>query len=489
MSKRQLSDLRSERGSLIDEMTALSETLPKDFDKAKFDSLESQVEAINDQINRAEKAQALQRTLAQPAATELDPEKIDRGELANAWRRYAASGVTPSAQGEPRPLRGDLGGRHANFEGYIRSARRELNMLPDAQKHFRNIGEMLQAVYVAYESRFAKVDPRLERANDTADRFTRAPTGASEVDPTGGGFLVQVDFASAIWMLAHDMGELLGRVNTIPISANANGLKIPGVDETSRATGSRWGGVQSYWAAEGTAVTASKPTFRIVEFDLKKLFSIMYMTSELLQDTSALTTIAGQAFSEEIVFMTEDAIYEGSGSGQPLGVIGAPATVIVAKEASQSAAGIVKENIDKMMARLAIRSRPNAVWFINQDVQPALQSLSITVGTGGAPVYLPPGGYSQAPYATIFGRPVIPVEYASTLGTVGDILLADMSQYVLVDKGGVENAMSMHVAFLTDEQVFRVTYRVDGRPMWNAPRTPFKGTNTISPFITLAVRP
>jgi hypothetical protein len=37
---------------------------------------------------------------------------------------------------------------------------------------------------------------------------------------------------------------------------------------------------------------------------------------------------------------------------------------------------------------------------------------------------------------------------------------------VLADKGGVQAATSMHVAFLTDEMVFRITYRVDGEPIW-----------------------
>ena len=61
-------------------------------------------------------------------------------------------------------------------------------------------------------------------------------------------------------------------------------------------------------------------------------------------------------------------------------------------------------------------------------------------------------------------------------------------EYMLVDKNGVQAATSMHVAFLTDEMVFRITYRVDGKPMWSVPLTPFKGTNTKSPFIALASR-
>jgi HK97 family phage major capsid protein len=135
-----------------------------------------------------------------------------------------------------------------------------------------------------------------------------------------------------------------------------------------------------------------------------------------------------------------------------------------------------------------IRSRANAVWYINQDVEPQLYALSQVIGTAGVPVYLPPNGISGNPYGVLFGRPVIPVEYCETLGTEGDLVLADFGQYVVADKGGVQAASSMHVAFLSDEMVFRITYRVDGEPIWHAPLTPYKGSATKSPFITLASR-
>jgi HK97 family phage major capsid protein len=226
----------------------------------------------------------------------------------------------------------------------------------------------------------------------------------------------------------------------------------------------------------------------MIEFSLHKLMSIMYTTDELLQDSVALTAIASQAFSEEVMFMTEDAIYEGTGAGMPKGILGCSAQVTQAAETGQKTQTIVKENIDKMWSRLWVRSRKNAVWLISQDILPQLFALNQAVGTGGQLVFMPPGGQSSAPYATLFGRPVIENEYSPTLGTSGDIMLADLSQYTLVDKGGVQAATSMHVAFLTDQQVFRITYRVDGKPMWTAPMTPFKGTNTRSPFVALATR-
>lgn len=88
----------------------------------------------------------------------------------------------------------------------------------------------------------------------------------------------------------------------------------------------------------------------------------------------------------------------------------------------------------------------------------------------------------------LLGRPVIPVEHCATLGTPGDIILADFSQYAMADKGGVQAASSIHVRFLNDESTFRFIYRVDGQPTWKKPLTPKNGSNTYSPFIQLSTR-
>jgi HK97 family phage major capsid protein len=343
---------------------------------------------------------------------------------------------------------------------------------------FRNFGEQLMACVRYADPSIRHFDPRL----------VRAPQGSGEVDASSGGFLVQTDFATEIFKRAYATGEILSRTRKLGISTNANSIKIPAVDEKSRATGSRWGGVQSYWVGEGSPAPASKPKFRLVELDLKKLMSTMYVTDELLQDAAVLSSIANEAFAEEVAFMTEDSMVRGTGAGQPLGILNSPCRVTVNKEAGQAAKTIVYPNVLNMWSRMWARSRKDAVWYINQDIEPQLYSLSQVIGTAGVPVYLPANGISGQPYGTLFGRPVVPVEYCESLGTEGDLVLADFGQYVLADKGGVQAASSMHVAFLTDEMTFRITYRVDGEPIWNAPLTPYKGANTLSPFVTLQSR-
>lgn len=348
-----------------------------------------------------------------------------------------------------------------------------------ASKPWAGFGEQMLAVRAA-AAPGGTIDPRLIVKN--------AATGLNEGVTSDGGFLVQQDFTTELLKRAYDTGVLASRVRKIPISSGANGIKINGIDESSRANGSRMGGIQAYWENEADAYVGSKPKFRKIELNLKKLIGLCYATDELLEDASALESILIDGFAEEFGFKIDDAIINGTGAGQPLGILNAPSLVSVAKEAGQAAATIVVENVVKMWSRCYGRSRMNAAWFINQDIEPQLYTMSLAVGTGGVPVYMPANGLSDSPYSTLFGRPVIPLEQCQTIGTVGDIILSDFSQYIIGDKGSIKSDVSIHVRFLYDEQVFKFTYRVDGQPIWNSTLTPFKGTNTLSPHVALAAR-
>ena len=344
---------------------------------------------------------------------------------------------------------------------------------------FRSLGEQLISVAKFYKSNGRDVDQRL---------FEVRALGLNEGIPSEGGFLVQTDFSTTLVQKIHETGVLPGRCTPFKISAGSNGVRINAVDETSRVDGSRWGGVLAYWLNEAGTKLATKPKFRAIDLKLEKLIGVCYATDELLQDAAGLESVIMQAFPEEFGFLVDRAIFEGTGAGQPLGIVPSGAMVTVAKEAGQAADTVVAENISKMWARMWARSRANAIWLINQDVEPQLDLLSVPSGAFGIPAYMPAGGLSEAPYGRLKGRPVMIFEHCATLGDVGDIVLADFSQYLLADKGDIQTASSIHVAFLTDETTFRFVYRVDGEPIWNAPLTPAKGSNTLSPFVTLAAR-
>lgn len=371
------------------------------------------------------------------------------------------------------------------------------------------LGEFLMAVK---DVPLGRVDPRLlpTRSNDPMDEggfnmakavgseivgslsaakaYKASPTGLGESSGPAGGYLVDSDRNNSILSRVYESGQLLSRVAVDQVGPNANGMTYYADAETSRATGSRHGGVRGYWVAENSAVTASSPTFRTMELKLKKAGALVYATDELLSDVSALQSYVMRLLPEELRFLVEDAIVNGDGSGTPLGFLQGNGKVSVAKETGQAATTVVTENLDKMWSRLWARSQRNSIWLINQDVQPQLFGLNRDVGTGGSLVFSPPGGISGAPYGTLFGRPVIVHESMATLGTVGDIVLVDPSQYQMIEKGGIDSASSIHVRFTQGEQTFRFFWRIDGQPTWDSALTPFKGSNTVAPVITLATR-
>lgn len=346
---------------------------------------------------------------------------------------------------------------------------------------FKSFGEQLQAIAAAGLNKGAQVDQRL---------VWQKAAGANEAVPSEGGFLVQTDYSTELLGLMHEMGEIVRRVRDIPISSNSNGIKLPVIDETSRAGGSRFGGIASHWAQEGGTVAESRPKFASIELKLNKVMGVGYATEELLNDAAALESVYRTAFSEEMTFTVEDAYMNGDGAGKPLGYLNSPALITVDPESGQAADTIVAMNVLNMMARLPTRSMRNAVWLTTQDALPQLWSM--TMPGSNYHMFAPPGingnVEANAPAGTLLGRPVIPVEYSAKLGDAGDLQLVDLSQYLTITRNGEGLVPSMHVRFLYDEMTFRITMRVDGQPAVRTPITPANGGPTQSPFIVLGAR-
>ncbi len=315
-----------------------------------------------------------------------------------------------------------------------------------------------------------------------------AETGLVEGLDSDGGALVPEEFSAEILKKTYETAALAERCRQIPM--NTKSIKIPYIKESSRADGSRQGGIRAYWADELGALSASKPSVGSARLDLKKLYVYVAASEEILEDAAAMGSLISSAAAEELAFKLDDSLVNGTGAGMPLGVLNAPCTVSVAKETGQAAATIQFENVVNMWSRMYGRSRGNGVWVINQDAEPQLFSMSLAVGTGGCPVYMPANGLSASPYATLMGRPIIPCESSATLGTVGDIMLCDFSQFLLGRHvSGMQSATSIHLKFDYDQTVFRFAVRVDGQPWWSSALTPKSGSgNTLSPFITLATR-
>lgn len=316
-------------------------------------------------------------------------------------------------------------------------------------------------------------------------------SGMNTTEGSAGGYLMPAAVIQATWdNMMNQPDNLVDRCDKAPVDGPI--LEMKGLShDTTRAARLLFGGVRAYWLAEAAQITSSQPKFREITLKPKGIAGLAYMTGQMLQSASYLEQRVPAMLGTAINFEINDAIFEGTGSGQPLGFMNSPAKISVSKASGQAAATVKAENLLAMKARRLPKLAGQYVWLINQELEEVLPQMTINVGTGGMPVYLPSGGLSGSQYDTLFGMPVIPCEYCSALGTEGDIALVNLSAYLLgYATSGVEMAASMHLRFDYNEMAFRAIWAVDGQPWLDAPFTPFKATSgkTLSPFITLATR-
>ena len=313
-----------------------------------------------------------------------------------------------------------------------------------------------------------------------------ATTSGGESSGADGGFAVPPDFRATIWQKVMEEENLITRC--AGLTTGANSITIPKDETTPWQTS---GGVQVYWEAEAAQVTQSKPQLTFSQIRLAKLMALVPISDELLEDAPGLESWLRAKAPAKMAAKINTAIISGTGVGQPLGFLSSPATISVAKETSQPADTIYFANVQKMWARMYAPCRRNAIWIINQDTEPQLNGMAFApASTVPIPVYLPANGLSESPYATLMGRPVVPLEAASTLGTQGDINLVDLTQYWVVTKAGqdIRVDVSMHLFFDQALQAFRFIFRVNGQPAWGANIQPQHGNNTRSCFVTLDTR-
>jgi len=440
-----IQDLRAQKLEVVQAAQTLLDKIdseerdPTEEEETQLDTFSARADALDRQIERRAKLEAHQTALATPQ--ELKAAKRGESTLANR---------APTVF-----VKRDSG-----------------------KWGFSNFGEYIQAVMVS-SHRGNQPDGRL---------IANAPTTTSvEAVGADGGFAVPPDFRAEISEKVLGEDSFASRCDLITTPSNS--VTFP-VDETTPWQTS--GGIQVYWEGEARQITESKVALQERTIRLNALKALVPISNELLEDAPGLSQWIMRQITKKMDYKLKDGIINGTGVGQPLGIMNSPCLVTIAKESGQAADSLVFENVNHMYARMYAPCRANAVWVINQDLEYALDLMAFPQPSGSTssyPAYLPAGGLSSSPYGTLKGKPVLPTEAMQTLGDLGDILFADFNSYLLVAKaGGARTDMSMHFFFDYDVQALRVVFRVTGMPWWNAPITRADGTNTLSCFVTLAER-
>lgn len=343
---------------------------------------------------------------------------------------------------------------------------------------YRNIGEQLVDVVALTTGS----DMRAKSA--AAERYQRivnAASGGSTGIDSDGGYLVETDKAASILTSAIETGVLASRCLRQPVGPNSDGFSYLTADDRDRSDG-KINGIQVYRKGEADEMANSgKAKLKEREIRVEDMYGLVYVTNRMLRDARAMGEYVKRNLRQQLAFKLDCEIWSGNGAGECLGITNSALPVSVAKETGQTAGTIVAENVVKMLGRFR-GDLTRAAWFVNQDCLPQLPLLRLA----DQPVYCL--DFRKFPLGGLFGLPVVPIEFCSTIGSKWDILLGDFSQYILVEKGGLEEAESIHVRFLHDESCFRFITRNNGQPLHDAPITPLNGSNTLSPFVTLDAR-
>lgn len=325
---------------------------------------------------------------------------------------------------------------------------------------WKDSGEFLDSVIKASKG---NVDERLYKS-----------TGQNEATPAEGGYLVEHRIGNEIYQAAAQESKLYQKCEIMEIGPNSNGMKINQVNESSRGATSLFGGVRMYSPAEGVAKTAFKQVYSQVDISLGKLCAVSYMTDELMMDRVALRSYIRNNVGKAIAWYRDDDIVHGTTNTDMIEIENHASTIQYTLAGDHPTAlelaGMFKSMLPSSINR--------AEWYMSLDQYVNIMQLE---STSGAKLVQP--SYEVSAYGTLFGRPINIIEQADVAANDTSIMFLDLSQYLVIKKGGVEEASSIHVKFLEDESCFRWTMRLGGSPKLASAITLPSG-DVVAPFVT-----
>lgn len=352
---------------------------------------------------------------------------------------------------------------------------------------FKSAGEFLQEVHsITFRG---KPNKRLRIFSDPKEPSSGphdSKNGWSEskdlVESVGasGGFLVPTEMPNRFlqWDATGDNMLVESRATVIPMARRA--LQIPALNQGGTTAGQPhwWGGVLAKWTEEAGTKSETEPSFRQIELVAHKLVCYTEASDELLEDSAiSLEALLNSMFSGVTLWERQNAYINGSGAGQPLGVINAPATIVL----NPAAANAI--SVNDLARMLESFQGVNPVWFLSRRWMAELLQLN---GPAGNPSYVFMPSARDGYPASLFGYPLFFVEQMPAPGSAGSVLLADWSKYLIGNRKAITIDTTKIFKFQNDITSWRCVSRVDGQPWLNLPLTWSDGTTQTSPFVILS---
>lgn len=318
----------------------------------------------------------------------------------------------------------------------------------------------------------------------------------SERVPSQGAFLVPEQLRSQV-MAYMTPAAVRPRAMVLPMGSLR--LGVPYVDNPSQQSGKQaLGGLTFSFTDDGAQIPSSAPGFGEALLRAQKLAALMPVPNELANDAAgALGDFIARVIGIGLAWTEDDYFISGTGAGQPQGILNAECAAKVNR--ANSGQPPVLADIVAMIKALAPASKAagftpgisDVGWLISSTVVDALLELYLLPAgsspTSGAPVALSDwlllgNGREAAPSAV--GLPAFITDHQPAAGTLGDIALADIRNYLIGDRMELTIERSAKGSgFITDISNYRIRVRVDGR-YW-APAQTTEAGQQVAPVVVL----
>jgi HK97 family phage major capsid protein len=391
------------------------------------------------------------------------------------------------------------------FDGAVKQLQTAINVKtieagPSEADKKKNLGNFIMCVVKAQDinddegrsyaqNRLRKEYGSTNRIPDASEGVKR---GMEESTGTLGGFwTTPVVFEKAILMEAAQDAAILPGVTNVPLGARA--VEWPALNQYSvptKGNSAMYGGVTVSRLGENTQRNRTQPVPAKVKLEANDLTAFTQFSRDLAQDdaTGTLESMLVKLIGGAIGFRRDYEHFWGTGQGQPLGFMNAPALITTTRTTSGK---VTWPDVATMLGRLTPAARKRAVWVSHPFHLTTLLELT---DSAGHYIYIPNfpqnnRGQVQTYTSDILANlPVIYSEFCAYPGTTGDFGLVDRSAMLSGIRGGLEFGLSEHFLFDTDQIALRAKIRDDAQPWVKAPFTlaDGTGTSTVSPFGALS---
>lgn len=334
----------------------------------------------------------------------------------------------------------------------------------------KSFGDWLKAVMRGDERRLQTVYGSTKATMDTQ-------TGAL------GGYAVPEAYRTDLLKLAEQKSAIVARVNKIPVTEpsgkfptlNVWDAPTAGVGQTAAAAK-----VTTAKRAEGAAYTETNLELEEIRYNINDAASgLLKLTKELRADSVvAIEAFLRLAIANAVAAKQEYYILRGSGIGEPLGILNAPALINISPDTNNTFA---YADAVEMITRFKSPGGAPA-WVGHSGMLNDIAQFQVG-GTGSSVVFA--GDLTKGLGGVLLGYPLLFSEHAPQPDNSGCIGLYDLGAYLIFQKGEMYIEFSDQRYFDEGKDAWRFGIRMDGQPWWKAAQTQAdpQGSFTQSPYV------